>query len=141
MGLGSHNHQVVNFFHLVGVLASVKQLGNVCIRHHYLGASETSSSRGYGGGGPVPGRPTGSCTVILGAQNVKILIKNSRSLKIHLRTLELCSREVDLVCRHCPKVFLIIIGIPKRNVGYIFIISLNRTLDLLLCKDSGFQTF
>ena len=26
MGLGSHCHQVVNFFHLVGVLASVKQL-------------------------------------------------------------------------------------------------------------------
>ena len=50
MGLGSHNHQVVNFFHLVGALAPVKQLRNVCIRHHYLGASETSSSRGYGGG-------------------------------------------------------------------------------------------
>ena len=140
MGLGSHNHQVVNFFHLVGALASVKQLRNVCIRHHYLGASETSSSRGYGGG-VCPRKTHRVRTVILGAQNVKILIKNSRSLKIHLRTLELCSREVDSVCRHCPKVFLIIIGIPKRNVGYIFIISLNGTLDLLLCKDSGFQTF
>ena len=41
-----HGHQVVNFFHLVVVLASVKQLGILL-----LGTSQRSQSRGLGGRG------------------------------------------------------------------------------------------
>ena len=57
LGAGrSHGHQVVNFFHFVGVLASVKRTQEMCTRYHSLGTSERSHSRGCGAGS-VPGRP------------------------------------------------------------------------------------
>ena len=52
-GLCAHGHRLVHFFHLVGVLASVKQLGK---HASDLGTSERSQSRRYGEE-PVLGRP------------------------------------------------------------------------------------
>lgn len=62
-----------------------------------------------------------------------------RSLKIHLRIPELCLGKADLVCRHCLRRFSVI-GILKRNIGYIFMISLDWPFDSFLLKNGGFQT-
>ena len=54
IGLGPHDHQIVNFLHLVGVLASVNNLGNVhqlLLYRHFRGAAVEDMGEGL-----VPGR-------------------------------------------------------------------------------------
>ena len=52
-GLRAHGHQVVNFFHLVMVLASVKQLISYFYLVHQKGAQGENM-----GEGPAPGEPS-----------------------------------------------------------------------------------
>ena len=57
-----HDHQAVNFFHLV-VVFSIWKTQEMCMRCYYPGISEKSYSRGYWGGGLSPEGPIGSCSV------------------------------------------------------------------------------
>ena len=55
-GLGAHGHQVVNIFHLVEVLASVKQLRK-CASDTVTWVLQRGAIAGDLGEGSVPGRP------------------------------------------------------------------------------------
>ena len=48
-GLHDHDHQVVNFFHLLEVF-SIWKTQEICMKYYYLGTSERSYNRGHGGG-------------------------------------------------------------------------------------------
>ena len=56
VGLGAHDHQVVNFFQLVVVLASVKQLRK-CASDSIISVLQRGATAEDMGEGSVPGRP------------------------------------------------------------------------------------
>ena len=64
-GLCAHGHQVVNVFHLVGVLASVKQLRK-CASDTVISELQREAKAEDMGGGVCPGKgPIGSCWVTM----------------------------------------------------------------------------